>query len=222
MIEETIKALINPETFATTLQVLVIVLIWKVFDAFVISGFKTKGKLHAENENFSNKLLQSSSLEGNKQAIEKLFDLKTQCVAEISESMGKIDACETNWSFDVFYKQYLLKDGESIENIAQVTLDQANDELKKLISILAKYSYLLSDEATRAIRKWIKINYDVLYDTETIMRTSLKMNEGKSPTSNERMECINNLVKDKVEPHKVEMTKIRQQVCQYLNNIVYA
>ncbi len=222
MIESIFKILGSPETFAVTFQVLVVVFVWKVFDAFIISGFKAKGKLQAENENFSNKLSQSSSIEGNKKAIEKLFDLKTQCVSEISESMGKIDAHQTNWSFDVFFKQHLLKDGESIENIVQATLEQVNEELKKLISILAKYSYLLSDKAKGAILDWIKINYDILYDTETIMRTSLRMNESESPTSNKRMECINNLTKDKIDPHRAKMANIRQQVDNYLNNIVYA
>ncbi len=222
MIEEIFKVLGSPETVAVTVQVLVIGFLWKVFDIYVMSGFKAKGKLKAENENFPNKLSQSSSLEGNKKAIEKLFEIKTKCVEEISESMGKLDAHQTSWSFDVFFKQHHLKSGESIENIAQDSINQANDELKALISILAKYSYLLNEEAKAAIHSWIKINYDVLYDTETIMRTSLKMNEGNSPISNERMQCINNLMSDKIEPKRKEMAMVRQQVCQYLNSIVYS
>jgi hypothetical protein len=203
------------------LGVLLVILgfFWSFKGYFSTFG-KEIAKDAAANINFANEIRRIVANEEAKAIILRLDATKAEGAMKLQGLMAEIESILVNWRLTAYFHQDELKENETIEDLGSKDLKKASQHLIQLLREANEYSILLGDEILTDIVAWTARIHSLIFEYESVYKTSKKLNELKSKDDNDRVMTITNLMVNEVDPKVKDIGVIRVQIRKKLSKNV--
>lgn len=174
----------------------------------------------ANNVNLADQIKRMVAHEEAKAITLRLDATKAEGAMKLQGLMAEIESLLVNWRLTAYFHKDELKKDETIEDLGLKDLKKISQLISKLIKEGNTYSMLLGDDILTLILNWVQKIHDLLFAIVPIYQTSKKSNQGKSPDHNDRVTCIETLVRVAVDPKIKQIAEIRSQIKKMLSENV--
>jgi hypothetical protein len=150
----------------------------------------------------------------------RLDAAKAEGAMKILGLMAEIEATLFNWKLTAYFHLDELKELETVEDLALRDLKQVATLLVTLLREASSYSVLLGDEVLVDVMAWIEKVHEAMFDFCAVYQTSKRMNQGKSPSHNDRVTTVSSLMQNEVYPKLSSLGEFRKKIREKLSKNV--